>query len=136
MHLESTVTRLDSDLVGRARARDAGAWRTIVQAHKEPVFRLALLLTGDATDAAEVAQETFISAYRHLDRFDGERPLLSPFAYTSRLPHPRAQFTGDRCTTMPRPQPTSIVSFGMRRQTRPRPQPRYNDDGPHSDPVF
>ena len=75
MHLESTVTRLDSDLVGRARARDAGAWRTIVQVHKEPVFRLALLLTGDATDAAEVAQETFISAYRHLDRFDGARPL-------------------------------------------------------------
>lgn len=75
MHLEAPVTGSDSDLVGRARDRDAGAWRSIIRAHREPVFRLALLLTGDTDAAADVAQETFIRAYRYLDRFDARRSL-------------------------------------------------------------
>ena len=43
--------------------------------HQEAVFRLAYLLLGDPADAEDAAQETFIRAYRALDRFDGARPL-------------------------------------------------------------
>jgi len=43
--------------------------------HQSAVFRLAYLLLGDADDAEDVAQETFIRAYRALERFDASRPL-------------------------------------------------------------
>jgi RNA polymerase sigma-70 factor (ECF subfamily) len=47
----------------------------LVQQHQEPVFRLVYLLLGDADDAQDVAQETFIRAYRYLDGYDDARPL-------------------------------------------------------------
>jgi RNA polymerase sigma-70 factor (ECF subfamily) len=43
--------------------------------YEEPVFRLAYLILGDPDDAQDVAQDTFIRAYRHLPRFDAARPL-------------------------------------------------------------
>lgn len=46
-----------------------------MRAHQEPVFRLAYLLLGDPDEAEDVAQETFVRAYRALKGFDPERPL-------------------------------------------------------------
>jgi RNA polymerase sigma-70 factor (ECF subfamily) len=46
-----------------------------MRAHQEPVFRLAYLLLGDPDEAEDVAQETFVRAYRALQGFDPERPL-------------------------------------------------------------
>jgi RNA polymerase sigma-70 factor (ECF subfamily) len=45
----------------------------MISQHQEAVFRLAYLIVGDPADADDVAQETFIRAYRALDRFDTER---------------------------------------------------------------
>lgn len=44
-------------------------------AHQESVFRYAYLLLGDPDDAEDVAQETFLRAWKHLQRFDAARPL-------------------------------------------------------------
>ncbi len=46
-----------------------------MQAHQQAVFRLAYLLLGDADDAEDIAQETFLRAWNHLKRFDATRPL-------------------------------------------------------------
>ena len=46
-----------------------------MRAHQEPVFRLAYLLLGDPDEAEDIAQETFLRAYRALRRFDTDRPL-------------------------------------------------------------
>jgi RNA polymerase sigma-70 factor (ECF subfamily) len=43
--------------------------------HQEAVFRLAYLLLGDPDEAEDVAQETFLRAWKHLKRFDPTRPL-------------------------------------------------------------
>lgn len=53
----------------------APAWDDIVREHQEAVFRLAYLMLGDADDAADVAQDTFINAYKALNRYDASRPL-------------------------------------------------------------
>ncbi len=58
-----------------ARWGDAAAWEQLVQAHQQPVFRLAYLLLGDSDDAEDVAQETFLRAYHALSSFDSTRPL-------------------------------------------------------------
>ncbi len=65
----------DADLMARARQGDTAAWETLTRQHQEPVFRLAYLILGDPADADDVAQETFIRAYRALARFDTARAV-------------------------------------------------------------
>jgi RNA polymerase sigma-70 factor (ECF subfamily) len=50
-------------------------WEDIVRDHQEPIFRLAYLMLGDAAEAEDVAQETFINAYKTLGRYDPARPI-------------------------------------------------------------
>jgi RNA polymerase sigma-70 factor (ECF subfamily) len=65
----------ESELVTAAQRGDEAAWTELVRQYQEAVFRLACLLTGDADEAADVAQETFIRAYQAIGRFDLSRPL-------------------------------------------------------------
>ncbi len=65
----------DISLIQQALRQDALAWEQLIRRYQEPVFRLAYLLLGDATEADDVAQETFIRAYLHLGQFDASRPL-------------------------------------------------------------
>ena len=65
----------ESVLIRRAANGDATALEPLMLAHQEAVFRLAYLLLGDPDDAEDVAQETFLRAWKYLKRFDGTRPL-------------------------------------------------------------
>jgi RNA polymerase sigma-70 factor (ECF subfamily) len=58
-----------------ARQGDQAAWEALMRVHQEPVFRLAYLLLGDPDEAEDIAQETFLRAYKALRRFDTDRPL-------------------------------------------------------------
>jgi RNA polymerase sigma-70 factor (ECF subfamily) len=66
---------VDADVVQRARSGDEDAYTCIVDQHREAVFRLAYLLLGDGDDAEDVAQETFLRAFRHLHRYDPQYAL-------------------------------------------------------------
>ena len=59
----------EKELVERARRGDTGAWETIVRTHQGLAFRTAYLLSGNAADAEEAAQDAFVKAYRALGRF-------------------------------------------------------------------
>jgi RNA polymerase sigma-70 factor (ECF subfamily) len=59
-------------LVARARAGDEDAFRGLVERHQERVYRTAYAVVGDHADAAEVAQETWIKAWRALGGFRGD----------------------------------------------------------------
>jgi RNA polymerase sigma-70 factor, ECF subfamily len=65
----------ESTLVRHAANGDAAAWESLVGIHQEAVFRLAYLLLGDPDDAEDIAQESFLRAWRHLHSFDSSRPL-------------------------------------------------------------
>lgn len=69
------MTDLSGEAIRRAVNGDAAAWEPLVRAHQEAVFRLAYLLLGDPDEAQDVAQETFLRAWKHLRRFDPTRPL-------------------------------------------------------------
>jgi RNA polymerase sigma-70 factor (ECF subfamily) len=66
---------VERDLIERACAGDESAYELVVRAHQEAVFRLAYLFLGDADEAEDAAQETFIRAHRVLKTFDTSRPL-------------------------------------------------------------
>lgn len=61
----------DTAVVERARQGDREAFRELVEGHSRDVFRLAFRITGEEASAEDVVQETFLSAYRGLARFDG-----------------------------------------------------------------
>jgi RNA polymerase sigma-70 factor (ECF subfamily) len=65
----------ESTLILRAVRGDASAWEPLMQTHQQVVFRFAFLLLGDADDADDIAQETFLRAWRARKQFDLTRPL-------------------------------------------------------------
>jgi len=66
---------LESDWIVRAQGGDHAAYEKLVRQHEDAVFRLAYLIVGDADAAQDVAQDTFLRAYRQLSRFDPARPF-------------------------------------------------------------
>ena len=62
------------------RAGDRAEFARFVDAYSGPIYRLALKILGDAQDAEDVLQETFIKAYRHLGDFEG-RSSFSTWLY-------------------------------------------------------
>lgn len=65
----------DSVLIERAAQGENEAWVQIVRQQQEAIFRMAWLMLGDAAEAEDVAQETFLHAWKALGRFDTTRPL-------------------------------------------------------------
>lgn len=61
----------DLSLVRRAQAGDAEAFGTLVRRHQERIYGLAFRLTGDHASADDLAQETFVRAWRGIGQFGG-----------------------------------------------------------------
>ncbi|HYM12981.1 MAG TPA: sigma-70 family RNA polymerase sigma factor [Bryobacterales bacterium] len=70
----------DGAAVARARAGDEDGFRVLVERHSRSIFRLAYRMTGNEHDAEDVVQETFLRAYKRLDRFE-ERSSFNTWLY-------------------------------------------------------
>lgn len=62
----------DAPIVARARDGDEEAIAELYRRHSQRGYNLALRMTGDHWDAADVTQEAFIKAFSHLSSFKGE----------------------------------------------------------------
>jgi len=60
----------DNDLVERVRDGDDEAFRLLVERHSRSIYRSAFRITGNAADADDVVQETFLRSYRAMGSFD------------------------------------------------------------------
>jgi len=60
----------DVELATRAARGDARAFHDLVDRHADRLFRLAVSLLGNSTDAEDVVQETLIGAFRGLKGFE------------------------------------------------------------------
>jgi RNA polymerase sigma-70 factor, ECF subfamily len=61
----------DAALVEQLRRGDAGAAEALVAAYGDRVYRLAVRIMGDASDAEEVVQDALWTASRKIDTFRG-----------------------------------------------------------------
>jgi len=69
---EQTDVDLDRELLTQAQAGDLPAFEALVERHRDKAYSVALRMTRSEADAAEIVQETFLSAYQHLPEFRGE----------------------------------------------------------------
>ena len=84
----------DESLAASAAAGDSYAFESIVTRYQARVFGLACRLTGSESDGADVLQDTFLQAYRHLSSFRGESRFgtwLYRIATNAALMHRRSQ---------------------------------------------
>ena len=65
----------DRDLVLCAQRGDIEAFGELVRRYQSAVFNVAYRMVGNRSDAEDAAQETFLKAFRAIERFDVERPL-------------------------------------------------------------
>jgi RNA polymerase sigma-70 factor, ECF subfamily len=65
----------DQALLHRIRTGDKAACAECIEHYGPGLYRLALRLTRDQTEAEEVVQETFLQAFRAIDSFEGRAGL-------------------------------------------------------------
>ncbi len=71
------VVEDDHQWTAPVRRGDPEAFETLVRRYQRMVHALTFRMTGSAADADDLAQETFIQAYRHLGDFRGQSRVSS-----------------------------------------------------------
>jgi len=65
----------ESEWLKKAQRGDAQAFTSLLEAYERPVFNLCYRMLGNAQDAEDAAQETFLRAYQSMRRYDNSRPF-------------------------------------------------------------
>src|SRR5438067_4308996 len=93
---------LDGQQIIAARRGDPAAFEALVRRHQAALFNFCLRMLGRGDDAADVAQETFVQLYSHLDRLD-EREPIAPWLF---------RVARNRCIDVIRRRRTVPLNFG------------------------
>src|SRR5688572_4394130 len=71
------MTVTDEELVTRSRGGDVDSFNQLVLRWERPIYALAYRVIGREEDARDVAQETFLRAFRALPGFKGQAKFSS-----------------------------------------------------------
>src|SRR6187399_2710054 len=70
------MTTADDDaLVGQCLAGDTSAFDVLVERHRRQVYQVCYRFVGNHEDAADLAQDVFVRAFKGLKNFKGESSL-------------------------------------------------------------
>jgi RNA polymerase sigma factor CnrH len=94
----------DGELADLARSGTQAAYRKLTERYREAVYRLVRSAIGDADEALDVTQETFVAAFGALDSYDPARPFR---AWIARIALNKARDWGRRRAVR------RMFSFGM-----------------------
>jgi RNA polymerase sigma-70 factor (ECF subfamily) len=91
----ASQTRLDEqELLRRIKSGDTSACSVCIESHSPSLYRMALRVVRDEAEAEDVLQETFLSAFKAIQYFDGRSSLgtwLYRIAYNTALMKLRAR---------------------------------------------
>jgi RNA polymerase sigma-70 factor, ECF subfamily len=67
------VQDIEASWITRAQYGDPDAFPAIIETFERPVYNLCYRMLGNAEDAEDAAQETFLRAYKSISRYDNDR---------------------------------------------------------------
>ncbi len=71
------VVSIHHNIIERCRAGDQQAHYKLYSLYSKAMYNVGYRITGNEEDAEDVLQESFISAFRNLDRYRGDAPFGS-----------------------------------------------------------
>ncbi|HEY3686538.1 MAG TPA: sigma-70 family RNA polymerase sigma factor [Streptosporangiaceae bacterium] len=111
-------TREEAALLARARTGDTAAFEVLVRRYEQPVFRIAIRLLDQPDDAADAAQDAFVTAWRRLRSLRDDRTFA---AWLYRITTSRAM---NIARAKPRTAGLDAVPHTAVRDTAPGPEQR------------
>jgi RNA polymerase sigma-70 factor (ECF subfamily) len=69
--VEANAAEPDDALIKRICAGDTACFEVLMRRHNERIYRTVRAVLGDDADVEDVMQQAYVSAYQHLDRFEG-----------------------------------------------------------------
>ena len=126
--IEQMVQLEDSDLVSKSLHGDMKAFGVLIDRYKQMVFTLACRILRNKEEAEEIAQDTFLKAYKALETFKGEAKFstwLYKIAYYQSLDQLKKKKRHIASVSLDHYRPTDIkvmsgVFEEMERQDRAR----------------
>jgi RNA polymerase sigma-70 factor (ECF subfamily) len=116
------VERMDAvptpRLISRCLDGDPEVVEMLVRQYEAGVFRLALSIVGDAAEANEITQETFISALRSLSKYRQIKSFKA-WLYTIALNHSRSYLRKQKSLARLRNMLTAIFQIETQQQVLP-----------------
>ncbi|TRC96858.1 RNA polymerase sigma factor [Mesorhizobium sp. WSM4303] len=103
----------DMQLVHRAMAREAGAFRAIIKMHNQRLYRIARGVVRNDSEAEDIVQEAYVRAFAALATFRGDASLatwLSRIVINEALGRLRKR---RRTMAMPASQEAQIIQFPL-----------------------
>src|SRR5579884_2139241 len=74
-HMDKLVRNDEEKLIARSQQGDIGAFNQLVLYYQQIVYNTVFRLLGNYDTAADVTQETFISAFRAIHTYRGRSPF-------------------------------------------------------------
>lgn len=103
----------EMQLVGRALAREVGAFHTIIKMHNQRLYRIARSVVRNDSEAEDIVQEAYVRAFAQLGDFRGESSLatwLSRIVINEALGRLRKR---RRTVAMPQSLQAEIIKFPL-----------------------
>jgi RNA polymerase sigma-70 factor (ECF subfamily) len=108
---DDLAARSDEDLVALSREGSRDAFEELVRRHQRTVYQVCYRFSGRHEDAADLAQETLLRAWRSLGAFRGEA-RFSTWLYRVAVNTALARSSKSRAAEQQLDEATSLVSTG------------------------
>ena len=69
------MNNLGPEMLDQVQKGSQEAFTQLVEIYQRPVYNLCYRMLGDANEAEDAAQETFLRVYRNIKHYDHERPF-------------------------------------------------------------
>jgi RNA polymerase sigma-70 factor, ECF subfamily len=69
------VNTIEPDVLDQVQKGNPQAFTQLVDAYQRPVYNLCYRMLGDASEAEDASQESFLRVYKNVKRYDHKRPF-------------------------------------------------------------
>jgi len=69
------VDTIEPDVLNQVLKGNQEAFTRLVEMYQRPVYNMCYRMLGDANEAEDAAQETFLRVYKNIKRYDHKRPF-------------------------------------------------------------